>query len=109
MTEPNGHGDGLEYAAQAERQRNLFFLHGALLAHGAVPSTGCWLAIDDDATPPVPGCLVLVNSRLTGAALAAAAPCIVATLRDCADELEAATALPHGCGVPPEWVEGEQR
>ena len=93
--------DNLDYEAQAEHQRGLFFLHGALLAHGASPTAGCWIAVDDEAVPPLPGCVVMVNTRLEGAALVAAAPHIVETLRACADDLAATACAPDH--VPPEW------
>ena len=98
--------DDYDHEAAAERQQQLFFLHGALLDHGAAPTAGCWITVEDERVPPLPGCVVMVNTRLNGAALVAAAPHIVETLRACADDLEASTAPPDY--VPPEWGgEGE--
>ena len=104
MTE---HEDHAAQCESTENQRALAVLFSTLMAHGAVPTAGCYIASEDvPGMPPLPAVAILVNARLTGPALVAAAPHIVATLRSCADDLEVNTELPAGCGVPPDWLDG---
>ena len=105
MTDHNGHNGDYAEEESAENQRILAMLFATLVAHGARPAAGCYIAAEDvPDMPPLPACVILVNARLTGAALAAASEHIVATLRTCADDLAANTELPAGCGVPTDWL-----
>ena len=60
---------------------------------GVTVQAGCRMTIDGH--PDVAACVILTNSELAGDTLVAAAPYLVATMRKCADDLEAFTAAPR--------------
>ena len=71
--------DDYDLAGALEHQRNLDQIYCALAHGGATTVGGCWITPNN--APPAPAAVVLLNGRLHGSALVAAAPHIVEMLR----------------------------